>query len=420
MLNLKKFHDTCGHMVQQDCTVWVAYSGGIDSHVLLHLARQTFKNLRAIHINHNLSPNAKQWEQHCDAQCAALDIDLVCVSVDATPNAKQSPEDAAREARRAAWLQVLGEDDVLLTAHHADDQAETILYRLFRGTGPTGLIGMQQQTKVEKITVFRPLLQHSKQDVLNYAAQHNLQHIVDESNANSKFDRNFIRNEVMPLLQQRWPAVQANINRAGVLCAQMLDCLQPEISEKLAQVIDPPCDSLNITRMLNFSSLWHTEILRAWLLSKNVTASVQHLTTIMKEVVGAAIDANPQFLIGGKVVRRFQGRLYILDFYAANETVDHNDEDQEYEIDWNLQETILLPCGIKLTPSQLGVADEYLQELRQCEVVVKKGSHGTKAKKLFQLFGVPVWERSKYPLVFADGRLVAIIGLWAGKQLVKA
>jgi tRNA(Ile)-lysidine synthase len=403
MLDLKKIATICA---AHNNKVWVAYSGGVDSHVLLHLARQQFNNLNAIHINDGLSPNAAKWQEHCEQQCIVLNIPLTTVTVDATAQPKQSPEDAARNARRAAWQKNLPKDAILLLAHHADDQAETILYRLCRGTGPTGLAGMQLESKLGHITLLRPLLECRKEDIIEYARLNNLNYVHDETNNELHFDRNFIRNIIIPQLKQRWPAVVANINRAGILSEQLVDCLQPEITKNLQQVIDLPGNNLNVLRWSKLSFAWQFETLRAWLQQHNISASLQHIQTIVNEVIGAAVDANPQFVIAEKQIRRFQGRLYVLDCDAANTP-------ENFSVCWDLKSELQLPDNTKLQPAQISKDSNYLAELQQKNIIVKKGSHGAKAKKLFQQFGIPVWERHKYPLVFADGKLVAIVGLWS-------
>ena len=235
MLNTSWFKDSCKNITSNK-NIWVAYSGGVDSHVLLKLASQAFPKVHAVHINHGLSSNANIWQRHCETVCVGLNIKLHCINVNAKPKAKQSPEDAARIARRAAWQNLLTSEDILLLAHHADDQAETILYRLFRGTGPKGLSGMALQSKLGVVSLFRPLLAIGKQDILKYAAKNKLAYISDESNIDNKYDRNYIRNQLLPHITQRWPAAVANINRAGKLNLQLLDCVKPVVQEKLIRI----------------------------------------------------------------------------------------------------------------------------------------------------------------------------------------
>jgi tRNA(Ile)-lysidine synthase len=411
MLSSSWFNDSCKEVSREQKNIWVAYSGGVDSHVLLVLAKAYWPNVKAVHINHGLSPNANIWQQHCIQVCTDLNIPLECIQVDAKPKSKQSPEDAARIARHTAWKNLLSSEDLLLLAHHADDQAETLLYRLFRGTGPKGLSGMSTRAKISHVSVFRPFLKIAKQEILNFAYNHNLKNINDESNQDTKYDRNFIRNQIMPLLKDRWPAVTENINRAGCLTAQMLKCLDPIVLEKLADVYDADKNELDLKKLLNYSDNWQTEILRAWLQANNINPSYQQILLLKQQVIAASIDANPMYVIAGKTVRRSASKLYALENQALS-----NVQSPDFEATWDLQNNLSLPNGKTLTIEQISAKQEFISKLREHQVIVKLGAHGAKAKKIFQQHAIPAWERSKYPLIFANGRLVSIAGLWASSR----
>ena len=154
-------------------TVWVAYSGGCDSHVLLHALAQLrqehpFK-LNAVYVNHGLSPNAAEWGNHCQSVCNNLDVKFVCLTVDAAPEEDESPEEAARRARYDAITELLPPGDYLCTAHHQDDQAETLLLQLLRGAGPKGLAGMPTSSTLGQATQLRPLLGFNQTQLQAYA-----------------------------------------------------------------------------------------------------------------------------------------------------------------------------------------------------------------------------------------------------------
>lgn len=406
MLDTGWFKDSCKHITNNK-NIWVAYSGGVDSHVLLKLASLAFPKVHAVHINHGLSSNANIWQRHCETVCVGLNIKLHCITVNAKPKAKQSPEDAARIARRAAWQNLLTSEDILLLAHHADDQAETILYRLFRGTGPKGLSGMALQSKLGAVSLFRPLLAISKQDILKYAAQNKLKYISDESNIDNKYDRNYIRNQLLPHITQRWPAAVANINRAGKLNLQLLDCVKPVVQEKLISVLGNNNRELNLIKLQECSEIWRTEILRAWLQLANINPSFKQINLIKQQVIAAKIDANPRLNLDSVSVRRSNNKLYILTPVPTAEL---------FEAVWDLNQVLTLPGGAELTTQQISAQPEFINKLHTQQVTVKLGAHGSKAKKIFQQFAIPAWERYKYPLVFANGRLVAIVGLWVNAR----
>ena len=183
-------------------TLFVGFSGGLDSTVLMHCMAShpaLVAKLRAVHVHHGLSVNATAWQAHCQQFCDALGIQLMVLKV--TCNNRANIEESAREARYAAFSSLLSDNDCLLLAHHCDDQAETLLLQLLRGAGIDGLAAMPSVNNLSKGQLVRPFLQHSRQRLEAYAHQHRLAWINDESNQNSDFSRNYLRNEIMPLLQ---------------------------------------------------------------------------------------------------------------------------------------------------------------------------------------------------------------------------
>ncbi len=388
--------------------IFVAYSGGVDSHVLLHYAHTQLGAVQAIHINHGLSPNADLWQQHCQQVCDALNVKLHCVTVKVQKQAKKSLEDLARIARRNAWQQMLGADDLLLVAHHAQDQAETILYRLFRGAGPQGLSGMQQVAKLGVSILYRPLLTVAKEELLAYAAQHQLQWITDESNHNQDFDRNYIRNRVLPVLQQRWPAVITSVNRAGILSKQLLDCLQPTVQVTLDTMCVAPQNELDLPLLLLEDHGWQIELLRAWLQKHGITPTYKQILQIQKDVIKARIGSVPSFAIDNIIIARYKNKLILLDPQALAIDPEH----ANYTIDWDLRDELELPCGEILVPENIFPEPDLLRMMQACNILVASRAHGRKAKKIFQANAVPVWLRDHYPAIYADGKLVAICDLW--------
>lgn len=341
--------------------IWVAYSGGVDSHVLLDLARHCFPNVRAVHINHGLSVLDDQWQRHCEIVCANFNIPLQAIRVNAVAKPGQSQENSARIARRNAWRNMLQDNDLLLLAHHADDQAETVLYRLLRGAGPKGLSGIKSKTKLGAATLLRPLLNITKAEILEYAHFNNLNWLQDQTNADNHFDRNYIRNNVLPIMLDRWPAAITSINRAAQLCGNAASLVTQQVSAKL-QHIQLQDQTLDLLKLSAESQQWQYEILRLWLQGHDISPSLQQLKIISNEVIGARVDAQPEYIIADRVLKRSNNKLYLL---------------------------------ARTAPSV--------------------STHGRKAKKIFQQHGIPPWERAKYPLVFEGDKLVAIVGLWSAK-----
>ena len=304
---------------------WVAYSGGMDSQVLLHLLHAARSQLdasyrcAALHIHHGLHPEADHWAAHCAAVCRDLAIPLQILKVNARPNKDQSLEEAARAARMAAFKDFLGAEAALVLAHHADDQAETILWRLFRGAGPQGLGGMRTLQAWGSLELIRPFLSISKETLAHYAKSHALNWICDPSNDDIGFDRNFLRHQVIPMLVARWPKVLANINRSGALSAELALAVEAKaeqllsgvlVSEQSATVAHP---AVSVPALLRFEPAWRHAIIRAWLKRGGYAyPSYAHMQRIDAEVLGAQSGAKPRLKIGDYTLVRVGKVLKIL------------------------------------------------------------------------------------------------------------
>ncbi|MGI9321112.1 MAG: tRNA lysidine(34) synthetase TilS, partial [Thiogranum sp.] len=190
---------------------WVAFSGGVDSHVLLHLLaearRQLPGSLAAVHVNHQIQQQSGDWEIHCRSVCEELRVPFHLLRVQGKARAGESPEAAARTARYRALADWLPTDAVLTTAQHRDDQAETLLLQLFRGSGPRGLAAMPENSALGRGRLLRPFLETSRQAIVSYARAHRLRWIEDPSNTDTRYDRNLLRQRIMPELQQQWPGL---------------------------------------------------------------------------------------------------------------------------------------------------------------------------------------------------------------------
>jgi len=253
---------------------YIAFSGGLDSTVLLHLLAHHARNhptppLRAVHIHHGLQSAADAWPAHCQAICDPLGIELQVIPVRVGPGA--SREQAARDARYAAFKQLLGPGDVLFTAQHRDDQAETVLLRLLRGAGLRGLSAMPGQRSLGQGYLARPLLDTSRQRLHDYACAHRLQWIEDPSNADLGFDRNYLRREVMPRLQQRWPQASQNLARGAQHLGEALGLLDElamgdlAAAEQGAALRWAGIDSLDLDVLKALSAARQRNALQYWL-----------------------------------------------------------------------------------------------------------------------------------------------------------
>ena len=397
---------------------WVAYSGGCDSHALLHalatIRAKIHNEIKAIHINHGLSPFAKEWELHCQDICSALSIPYQAVSVNVSVD-KTSPEEAARHARYAAWAKMIKQNDVLLLAHHQDDQAETVLLQLLRGSGVKGLAAMPEQQTFHKGKLCRPLLDFSREELQSYALEAGLNWIDDPSNFDTDYDRNFLRHEVIPLLQTRWPALKKTLSRTAAHQAEADKLLTILAEQDWLQLHDN--NQVNITALLTLDEKRQRNVLRYWLSSicRLTLPDTVHLQRIMNEVLTAAEDAAPEVVWKGGEVRRYQGLLYAQESptkpveYSKQFWLDINQPLMLPEAGFSLSAQSVLGEGLsknKLENAEISI--RFRQGGESCRPVGRGQTH--QLKKLFQEWKIPPWLRSSVPLVYIGEELAQVVG----------
>lgn len=408
---LNTLHDFCTHH-GRDTTCWVAYSGGLDSHVLLSacvkLRSMHPLKLRAIHVNHGLSPSAASWADHCTAICQAYGVNLVLPRIQVCRSAGESLEEVARELRYAAFAQYLADGDVLLTAHQQDDQAETVLLQLLRGAGPKGLAAMSPVKSLGRGLHGRPLLAFPRSFLQQYAGENQLSFIEDESNANLKLTRNFIRHEVLPLLKRRWPTATQILSRVAEHCAETHALLEQETEQDLTELQGEGSHTLSIKKLLQYSPAKQRFLLRQWIYRLNYPVpDTKKMQTIQRNVLTARSDAAPCVQWQNVELRRYRDELYILQQLPL--------QDVEQRITWDLTQPLFFP-GIGKLQAFLGPDYGLDASIKQVSVRFRQGGEtlflagrGHRAlKNLFQEWGVPPWERNRMPLVYVDDMLVAI------------
>ena len=402
----------------------IAYSGGLDSHVLLHAIaamRAELNNceLIALHINHGLNEKAGQWTTHCASQCESLNVPFAHINVDAKNETGKSPEAVAREVRYQAFREFMRPGDCLLTAHHQDDQAETLLIQLLRGAGPRGLAAMPRYADFADGWHVRPLLNFSRDELHEYAQQTLSQNksswIDDESNSDTRFDRNFLRHEIMPKLKARFPGMAATLSRSANLCAEATELLVSAAADDLQRVqLDNGSFSVSGLRVLGevrARNLLH-QYCRDWGLP---TPSAAQLQCVWDEVIGASEGSEPVVSWVGGEVRRYRDVLFI-----GSPLMTH---DAALSLSWDGQAALLIPalgklCGEPVTGQ--GIA-RWALEGKNLDIRFRQGGEKLRPagraghhtlKKLFQEAGIPPWLRERIPLLYADGQLLAVAGLW--------
>jgi tRNA(Ile)-lysidine synthase len=303
----------------------VAYSGGVDSHVLLHALhniRQEVQlnfDLSVIHIHHGLSQFADQWQSHCEKVCATLDIEFQTANVNVKTVPRQSLEAQAREARYSKLVELAPANSHVVLAQHQDDQLETFLLQLKRGAGPKGLSAMNRAwvshcplQSNKQVRFYRPLLKITQLAILDYAQQHHLKWCEDESNQNTDFERNFLRHDVLPVLQHRWPEISRSVARSAALCAEQQGLLDEICAEKLKD-IQASANSLHLPALEALSQSWIHQLVRYWLCELGIRSpSLAVLNQLKPDVLDAAEDATPILQWQGWQFRRFDQQLYVV------------------------------------------------------------------------------------------------------------
>ena len=267
--------------------IYVAYSGGPDSSALLYLLHQNnINNFEAIHINHNLSKNAFQWQSHCEQVCESLKVKLHVESIEITPEG-DGLESAARKARYDIFSKYLNFNEQILLGHHSNDVAETFLLRLFRGTGVDGLDGLAVKRKVGEGYLVRPLIKFSKDQILDYLKSNNIKYINDESNFELEQDRNYIRNTIIPAIENRWNKASSRIAKTSGFVKDRNSSYEYLFNTKFQSLIS---NKIKVKELKKLDEVFIIDILRMSL--KNLGIAMPS-KKIIDEIIKTFIKSNP-------------------------------------------------------------------------------------------------------------------------------
>lgn len=402
----------------------VAYSGGVDSTVLLHAlvfslrSSNTSTAVTAIHINHQLSAQAQAWQQHCHASATALGVDFYSETVTLDTTGK-GIEAAARDARYAVFEAFLEEGDCLLLGHHQSDQAETLLLRLLRGAGVTGLCAMPESRAIGTAQLLRPLLSVSKAAIIDYAQQQQLLWVDDESNDLAVYDRNFLRHQIMPLLSQRWPSVVAQCDKTAQTMRQTEDLLV-EVAQEDFQRLDSQSSragsSIDLAALSRLSAARKNNVLRYW--CKTLAYSLpdsEQLAQIEQQFFSVSFIASSACVSwSGCELRQFSGRLYLMKALAKFVA--------PVPIDWDgMSDVDLQGLGVlrvhhsenkaRLPPQPYRI--QWRQGGERCTPMHRQ--HSQTVKKLLQEYGLETWLRDRIPLIYRGDELAAVGDLWINR-----
>ncbi len=405
----------------------LAFSGGLDSCLLLHLLADCKKTLSfqlsAHHVHHGLSPNADAWASFCTEVCAKLNIPLTISKVKIEHNSGLGLEAAAREARYKALASIDADficPDFILLAHHQDDQAETMLLQLARGAGVKGLAGMAAIDLSRKL--LRPFLDAPRASLEAYASANKLTWINDESNADTHFDRNFMRHEILPKLEAQYPAIKQTISRSATHladCSALLDDLAQLDS---ADALKQNRQQLSLQALVNLSVSRANNLVRWWLAQNQLTMpSTLVLQQIVQQLLGAKADAAIQIKVSYSLtVRRYQGYAYLVPDSTVSVPIN---------LLWQGEESVILPDNSRLIFIQKLGEGFALNRVKNIKLRIKNRVGGERfkpelgrpyrsLKQVLQTHAMPPWQREQLPLIFMDETLVIIpnVGVDANLQ----
>ncbi|WP_159714327.1 tRNA lysidine(34) synthetase TilS [Blochmannia endosymbiont of Camponotus nipponensis] len=459
-------YDKVTHCLAGYRKLLLSYSGGLDSTVLLDiltiLRNRGSKSisspliLRAIYVHHGLSSHAKIWADHCLEQCKTRDIPFSVIHINCydAENKRCNIESLARNLRYKQLYNHLYSDEVLLTAHHMDDQVESVFLALKRGSGPAGLSGITKNIlHADKYRLLRPLLGCSRKQLEIYAHKKKLTWIEDDTNMNIRFDRNFLRIKILPSIYRRWPCFNRVVARTAQLCRDQEELLDELLSESLRKLIDTSDGSLLFRPILQYSIPKRQALLRRWLRNFSMKIpSYQIINRIWQEVVLSRKDATPMLQLDQYLCRRFRQKLYILPINMRSSL-------NRIKLSWNkINSVIILPHNLgalMCQPLDIDICSSksildvdldinlalngspnffkksikvltccYIRPPNSDEKIsiifghvdgllyILGRNHGRYLKKIWQELGVPPWLRSRIPLLFYNKTLITAIGVF--------
>ncbi|AGP80917.1 MULTISPECIES: tRNA lysidine(34) synthetase TilS [Alteromonas] len=387
----------------------VAYSGGVDSSVLLQAVieyREQYNGpIHAVHVHHGLSENADSWARHCELQCRLEDVEFHLHRVEVDTSARKSIEAEARKVRYNALLAVCKRiGGVLLLGQHAEDQLETVLLQLKRGAGPQGLAGMGEVQYRGNTLIMRPMLSLDKAEIVTFADNEMLQWVDDESNQQNSFDRNFLRNEIIPHLLDRWPQLTKTVGRSAALCAE-----QSELVNDSAQRHFEDCKRTNLRldgqKLTSLSRPWQAMVIRAWFKAQGQLSPSKAQAEQVLLMLEAKHDATPEVNFKWGKVIRFDGDLY----WVVNAVHDaepsgvlHVDADNALPwLNGNLH--------VSLLEKEEGDTVTFQTNARNLRIKPVNASVSKLLKEWFKVWRVPRWERNGVPVIFLNEQAVALI-----------
>ena len=402
----------------------VAYSGGVDSHVLLHalaeLCRAESWPVSAIHVDHGLNSDSAEWARHCERVCADLDVDCAVERIVVSNAKEDGVEAAARRARYESFGRRMDARDVLLTAHHQDDQAETLMLQLLRGSGIHGLAAMPDLSEFGAGRLARPLLGFTRASLQRYAVRHQLHWIEDASNSNLRIARNFLRQRALPVLAERWPELSKNLARSARHAGSASAILDEVAEDDLRGSGSESATELNIPNLLRLSAARQENLLRFWIRSLRLPVpTTTQLEEILHQLRWPSRSGHARITWPGAEVRRYRDCLSVVSWAAADDSL----KNENWRSPWDFHVPLYVPAahawlhahaavGAGLACARVSGKSIEVRLRRGGEVCRLPRRPSRALKKILQEEGVPPWERIQMPLVFVNDELAAIADRW--------
>lgn len=394
-----------------DVRCLVAYSGGLDSTVLLHaLASLGTPGLIAVHVHHGLQPAAEDWAQGCASFCSDLSVPMILCRAAVAADADTGPEAAARDARYAQLRAQMQAGDLLITAHHRDDQAETVLLRLLRGAGVHGLAAMRPLTAFAPGRLWRPLLEQPRAALRAYAERHQLRWIDDPHNSALRYTRSWLRHDVMPGLRARFAQTDPSLARAARLAAEAAEVLDERAADDHAQIARGA--ALSVSKLLALATARRHNLIRWWLHRQGFRAPfADHLDRIDIELLGADAAASPRLAWPGCELRRYRDHLQAMPPLPVLQGTG----------DWGMWSTdtcFRLPDAAgTLEASEPPPIPLTIRRARAGEAFRPAGAaHSRTLRNRFQELGVPPWLRARIPVIEAGNGAWCMPGIGATRE----
>lgn len=397
---------------------WVGLSGGLDSTVLLTLLAElrethTIPPLGAIHVNHQLHPDAVRWAEHCAGLCERLDVEFLCRTVEVIATG-EGPEASARAARYGVFESLLAADELLMLAHHLDDQVETFFLRLMRGAGARGLAGMPDSRALGAAALARPLLDVPRSALEAFARGRGLEWMEDSSNRDLTLDRNFLRQRLLPLLEERWSGYRDSVARSMEALAAAERALGDfdgdRIERALGQEFGEPLLRLDTLAPESAGEL--ARLLRRWLDTEGAQAPAQaRLLEFSRQLLEAREDSLPRLEFGDCCLRYYRGCVFLgAEQFPAPSRALWLEPGQTVSLPGlGRLEIVTADEGLRL-PGSGGWALRFRQGGERCRPLGRGRSQSL--KKLLQDYRVPPWIREHLPLLYDGAELAGVADLW--------